>query len=127
MVVDEVGEPLNDGSSGSALYKIPFELNKIPDYQWSELFRLTWDRPPSWTSMHRPGIGYISGNKVILDGTTIEEVKKYHKDTLKLVVETVNKRYNEIKMQEKLEREREEQARKRHNDNIRNIADDIQF
>ncbi|WP_167612437.1 toll/interleukin-1 receptor domain-containing protein [Maribellus sediminis] len=127
ILVDEVGEPLNDGSPGSALYKIPFELNKRPDYQWSELFRLTWDRPPSCTSMHRPGIGYVSGNKIILDGTTIEEVKKYHKDTLKLVVETVNKRYKEIKLQEKLKREREEQARKKHNDNIRNIADDIQF
>lgn len=102
ILVDEVGEPLNDGSPGSALYKIPFELNKRPDYGWPELFRQTWDRPPQWSNMHRPGIGYISGNKIILDGTTIEEVKKYHKDTLKLVVETVNKRYNEIKLQEKL-------------------------
>lgn len=127
ILVDEVGEPLNDGSQGSALYKIPFELNKRPDYDWSELFRQTWDRPPQWSNMHRPGIGYISGNKIILDGTTIEEVKKYHKDTLKLVVETVNKRYNEIKLQEKLRKEREEQERNRHQNNIKNISGDIEF
>jgi hypothetical protein len=127
ILVDEVGEPLNDGSPGSALYKIPFELNKQPDYNWSELFKQTWDRPPQWSNMHRPGIGYISGNKIILDGTTIEEVKKYHKDTLKLVVETVNKRYQEIKLQEKLRKEREEQERNKHQNNIRNIADDIEF
>lgn len=127
ILVDEVGEPLNDGTHGSALYKIPFELNKRPDYEWSEIFRQTWDRPPQWTSMHRPGIGYVSGNKIILDGTTIEEVKKYHKDTLKLVVETVNKRYNEIKLQEKLKKEQEEQERIKHQNNIKNIADDIEF
>lgn len=127
ILLDEVGEPLNDGSPGSALYKIPFELNKRPDYNWSELFRQTWDRPPQWSNMHRPGIGYISGTKIILDGTTIEEVKKYHKDTLKLVVETVNKRYNEIKLQEKLKKEREEQERNRHQNNLKNIADDIEF
>lgn len=79
ILMDEVGEPLND-ESGKCFTKIPFELNKRPDYQWSELFRITWDRPPSWTSMLNRGIGHVSGNKIILDGTTIEEVKKYHKD-----------------------------------------------
>eukprot|EP01029_Cantina_marsupialis_P030235 TRINITY_DN8077_c0_g3_i1.p2 TRINITY_DN8077_c0_g3~~TRINITY_DN8077_c0_g3_i1.p2 ORF type:complete len:310 (+),score=57.55 TRINITY_DN8077_c0_g3_i1:756-1685(+) len=127
IIVDEVSEPLNDGTPGSALYKIPFELNKRPDHDWSELFRQTWDRPPSWSNMHRPGIGYVSGNKIILDGTTIEEVKKYHKETLLLVVETVNKLYAEIKLKEKQRKEREEQERNRHKSNIRNIADDIQF
>lgn len=127
ILVDEIGEPLNDGTRGSALYKIPFELNKRPDYDWSELFRLTWDRPPQWGTMHRPGIGYVSGNRIILDGTTIEEVKKYHRDTLKLVVETVNKRYNEIKLQERLKQEREAQERLRHRNNINDIAKDIEF
>jgi len=127
ILVNEVGEPMNDGTPGSALYKIPFELNKRPDYNWSELFRQTWDRPPSWSNMHRPGIGYVSGNKIVLDGTTIEEVKKYHKETLLLVVETVNKLYKEIKLKEKQRKEREEQESNKHKNNLRNIADDIQF
>ncbi|MGA2408352.1 MAG: toll/interleukin-1 receptor domain-containing protein [Bacteroidales bacterium] len=127
ILVDEVGEPLKNGTPGSALYKIPFELNRRPDYVWRELFRQTWDRPPQWTGMHRPGIGYVIGNKIILDGTTIEEVKKYHKDTLKLVVESVNKRYKEIILQEKLKKEREEKERINHRNNIKNIADDIEF
>ena len=127
ILVDEVGEPRNDGTPGSGLYRVPFELNKSPDYEWSELFRKTWDKPPSWTNMHRPGIGYVSENKIILDGTTIEEVKKYHRDTLKLVVDTVNKRFGEIDKQEKIRQKREEQARKNHKNNIRDIADDIEF
>jgi hypothetical protein len=127
ILVDEVGEPLNDGTAGSALYKLPFELNRRPDYDWAELFRQTWNRPPQWGSMHRPGIGYVSGNTIILDGTTIEEVKKYHKNTLKIVVETVNKRYNEIKQQERIRKERKEQERLNRSNNIRNIADEIEF
>ncbi|KKK78010.1 hypothetical protein LCGC14_2847860, partial [marine sediment metagenome] len=50
ILVDEVGEPLNNGTPGSGLYKVPFELNRIPDYKWSQLFKQTWDKPPSWTS-----------------------------------------------------------------------------
>lgn len=127
ILVDEIGEPLNDGTPGSALYRVPFELNKRPDNLWSELFRQTWDRPPQFTMRHRPGIGYVSGNKIILERTTIEEVKEIHKDTLKLVVETVNKQHAEIMLKEKLRKEREEQERIRHQNNIRNIVDDIEF
>jgi hypothetical protein len=41
---------------------------------WSELFLQAWDRPLAYTTMHRPGIASVTGDKVILDGTTIEEV-----------------------------------------------------
>jgi hypothetical protein len=34
--------------------------------------------------MHRPGIAILTGDKVYLNGTTVEEVQKYHRDTLKL-------------------------------------------
>ena len=127
VLIDEVGEPLNDGTPGSALYKVPFELNRRPDSLWSDLFKQNWDRPPSWSMRHRPGIGYVIGNKIILDGTTIDEVKEVHKETLKLVVETVNKTYAEIMQKERLRKEREEQERNQHRNNIRNIADDIEF
>ena len=127
VLIDEVGEPLNDGTPGSALYKVPFELNRRPDNLWSELFKQNWDRPPSWSTRHRQGIGYVIGNKIILDGTTIEEVKEVHKETLKLVVENVNKTYAEIMQKERLRKEREDQERNQHRNNIRNIADDLEF
>jgi hypothetical protein len=34
--------------------------------------------------MHRPNIARGTGDKVVLDGTTIEEIEKYHKETLVL-------------------------------------------
>ncbi len=40
--------------------------------------------------MHRPGIARVEGDHIVLDGTTIEEVEKYHLDTLKLAVNRAN-------------------------------------
>lgn len=84
IVIDEITQPLNDGTRGSALYKIPFELNQKPSYEWRDLFINAWNHPQRISTKHRPGIASTHGNQVILDGTTIEEVEKYHKETLKL-------------------------------------------
>src|SRR4051812_79770 len=82
-----VGTPRNDGTRGSALYAVPIKLDRIPSREWAQAFPEAWDRPPAWTSMHRPGIAHISGDRIILDGTTVEEVRDYHAATLKLVVD----------------------------------------
>ncbi|WP_020597360.1 toll/interleukin-1 receptor domain-containing protein [Spirosoma panaciterrae] len=116
IVVDEVTQPINDGSRGSSLYKIPFELNKRPNSEWIHLFIDAFDRPSEFTSMHRPGIASVIGNKIYLDGTTIEEVERYHKKTLKLAVDVANSRYSEILKQKQQEAEslqlRKDQHRK---------------
>ncbi len=58
--------------------------------------------------MHRSGIATVQGDRLILDGTTVEEVEGYHRDTLKLVVE----RTNELALQqERAEAQRQEQER----------------
>jgi len=127
IIIDEVSLPLNDGSRGSALYKIPFELNKRPDYEWINLFIQAWNRPSRFTSMHRPGIASVYGNKIVLDGTTIEEVEKYHKDTLKLAVSTANNALREIKLQKKLREEAERKREEGYEKTIKNVSKRINF
>ncbi|MCK4528320.1 toll/interleukin-1 receptor domain-containing protein [candidate division WOR-3 bacterium] len=127
ILIDEVSLPLNDGSRGSALYKIPFELNKRPDYEWIDLFIQAWNRPSRFTSMHRPSIASVYGNKIVLDGTTIEEVEKYHKDTLKLAVETANNTLKEIKLRKKLREEAEKKREEEHKKAIKDISRRINF
>lgn len=39
IVVDEVGEPRNDGTRGSALYKVPFRLSRRPSFLWGQALR----------------------------------------------------------------------------------------
>lgn len=121
ILVNEVSQPKNDGTYGSALYRIPFELNRSPSYEWVKLFISAWDRPSSFTSMHRPGIASVQGNKIILDGTEIEEVEKFHKATLMSAVSYANTTLKEIHD----ERNRIEEQKNREQEMIRKKVKDI--
>ena len=83
--------------------------------------------PPSFSMMHRPGIASVYGNKVILDGTTIEEVEKYHKDTLKLAVGVANTKWSEIQDHKRRKLEEEKKQRDEHRKNLDEISKRIKF
>ena len=91
IIADEVTQPRSDGTRGSGLYVVPFRLSRRPSSGWASAFVEAWDRPSRFTTMHRPGIARIEGDKVVLDGTTIEEVERYHRDTLNLALEAANR------------------------------------
>jgi hypothetical protein len=77
--------------------------------------------------MHRPGIAEVHGDRIVLNHTSIEEVKEVHRDTLKLVVEVVNQDYAAA-LKRKQDAEKAEAERVgRHRDNVRRLADDIKF
>jgi hypothetical protein len=127
VIVDQVSTPLQDGSRGSALYRVPFRLSREPSYEWARVFVDTWDHPPTMTSMHRPGTATVAGEVVWLNRTTIEEVQEHHRQTLMAVVE----RTNAIVAELEAERHRRENERRRHVDehsaNVRRKAADIDF
>lgn len=127
IITDEVTVPKMDGSRGCALYKIPFLLSKEPSVLWRQIFVETWNRPPEFSSMHRPGIASTYGKKILLDGTTIEEVRDYHRKTLLLCVEVANQKETEITRQLEMKKEREEKLRNQHFNNVSSIADKIEF
>lgn len=91
VITEEIIPPKNDGTRGSGLYAIPFELSCCPSPMWAQIFVETWNHPPQWTSMHRPGIARVIGDRIILNGTTVEEVEKYHRKTLLLAVDEANR------------------------------------
>ena len=127
IIMDEIGEPRNDGTPGSALYSIPFSLSETPDTEWSRLFVRNWDNPPSYTTMHRPRIARVIGATVVLNGTTIEEVEKYHKKTLQLAVSVTNQQYREMRAKEAESRVLEEAARQEHRRQVEDAANRIKF
>jgi len=127
VVVENVTEPRADGTRGSALYSIPFALSSRPPYEWAELFIRNWDRPPQFTTMHRPGIASLSGSTITLNGTTIEEVEQYHRDTLQLAVDQANRQYREWKHNQDYLRAREEAAREEHHRRVDEGAKRINF
>lgn len=127
IVEDEVGEPRNDGSQGSGLYKVPIRLSARPSKTWARLFVETWNHPPRFTTMHRAGIASVIGDKIILDGTTIEEVEKYHAETLRLVVDKVNSDAGVIEEQDRKRRETAEAESAQHRDHVREVSGRIRF
>jgi hypothetical protein len=93
VLIDEISLPRLDGTPGSGLYKIPLLLNIKPSATWIRYFEKFWKRPTYFSQMHRPEIAKVIGNKILLDGTTLEELKKYHKRTLDIVISDANARY----------------------------------
>lgn len=127
IVIDEVTYPRHDGTPGSALYKIPFELSEVPGDEWKELFVSTWNRPPRFSQMHRPGIASVHKSRIILDGTTIEEVERYHKDTLKLVLDVVNQKLKEMATEKETREQNHRNTKEKHLKNIDDVSKRIDF
>ena len=127
IITNEVTLPKNDGTRGSALYSVPFRLSSKPTDTWSELFLRNWDCPPRFTLIHRPGIARVESDKIILDGTTIEEVKQYHRDTLILCVEKTNEEEKQIRRREEQLKRKKQEEIENHYRNINDISKDIRF
>lgn len=127
IVEGEVTEPRNDGTPGSALYCVPLQLSDHPPSEWAELFVQVWDQPPRYTSMHRPGIARVFGDRVLLDGTTLDEIESVHRDTLKVILTETNRLYREwCQKQGQKERQRAEKS-EAHKQEVRAKAGRIKF
>lgn len=127
VIADQVTTPRMDGTPGSALYRVPFKLSRRPDSEWADLLVNNWNRPSSYTSMHRPGIASVVGDTIVLDGTTLEEVKRYHRDTLKLALAAANRQYSEIKASRLAAVEKERARLEAHRADVAKQAGDIRF
>ena len=127
IVKEGVGRPRDDGTRGSALYAVPVQLSRAPSGLWAELFLRCWDRPPQFTTMHRPGIARVNGDTILLDGTTMEELEKYHARTLRLCVATVNEQEQAIIERERLKQEADRATRREHEREVDEIANRIRF
>lgn len=126
--IDEaaVTSPRNDGTKGSALYTVPFILSRQPDSTWAQLMVNNWDRPPSFTTMHRPGNGRVQGDRFVLTGTTIEEVERYHLETLQLALQETNRQYEEIAARSRAEQARQEASEAEHAANVTDVLDRLE-
>jgi hypothetical protein len=110
-----------------ALYAVPFQLSRRPSREWAEAFEHTWNHPPSFTNMHRSGIARVSGDRVILDGTTIKEVQDVHRETLILVVDKVNELIAEYETKKQRKAEAEAVQVAKHKENVQKIGSNISF
>lgn len=127
VVKDEVGQPSNDGSRGSALYSVPIKLSREPTPEEARLLVQNWDHPPTFTTMHRPGNASVVGDRFVIGGTTIDEVRDYHAKTLSLVVDKTNEEAADLERQREQDREAAERDAEAHREHVEEVADDIDF
>lgn len=127
VIVDEVTVPRLDGTRGCALYKIPFRLSKRPSSTWARFFIDAWNFPPRFSTMHRPGIASINGDKIILDGTTIEEVRDVHKETLALCIDVANQKEEALIRKQREEEQAAKERKEQHKASVERIAGEITF
>ena len=127
VITKDVTVPKLDGTRGSALYSIPFKLNKSPTPIWRRLFIDTWNNPPSWSTMHRFGIASVVGDTIVLDGTTMDEVKQYHRKTLLLCVEKANEGEKQYHAHQQVEENKRKEIEQNHYNNVKKLADEIEF
>jgi len=124
---DEVTQPLNNGTPGSALYSVPFHLNHYPNRTWQQIFLQKWRFPSQFTTKHRGNIAKINRDLIILDGTTIEEVRDYHLRTLKLVIQETNKQYKQLIIKEQQRQERAIDIKNKQREKVQSVINDLNF
>jgi hypothetical protein len=127
IVEGEVTRPRNDGTPGSALYNVPLRLSSRPPTEWAEYFPNAWNHPSSWTTHHRPGICSVIGDKIWLEGTTLEEIEHTHKETLKLALDETNQKYEEFLAKSRAECERQRKEAEAHRQHVQEAAKKIKF
>jgi hypothetical protein len=127
VVADEIGTPRGNGTAGSGLYQVPFRLSRTPPPEWSTYFIEAWNHPSRFTTMHRPGIASVIGDRVILNGTTIEEVEKYHRDTLLLAASEANEKYVHFSEARVAAQKREAKRVEEHQRDVREKAKRVRF
>lgn len=77
--------------------------------------------------MHRPGIASVSGDRIVLNGTTMAEVERYHVETLRLVVEATNRDRRALAEQQDRECEAENALVTDHERSVDEIAKRLRF
>lgn len=127
VIAEEVSQPRNDGSRGSALYEVPIRLSRTPTPLEADLLRQVWDHPPQFTLRHRPGILRVIGDRLVLEGTTIEEVRDVHAPTLRLVVDQVNQLATSHQAEALRKQEVEKVRAQQHADHVKRVAGEINF
>jgi len=69
----------------------------------------------------------VEGDRIVLVGTTVEEVRDIHRDTLKLAVEKTNRRLADLIAKRKAKECAVEENRRAQREQARKIAGEIDF
>lgn len=68
--------------------------------------------------MHRPGIARVTGDRIVLEGTTVDEFARHHKQVLEMAVNVTNTQYAEHRRRKEATRDAADDEGRRHQDEV---------
>ena len=123
IVTDEVSEPRNDGTEGSALYHVPIALSRRPPRLWRKRFLQAWYA--GIYLMLRPI--EIHGDRLLIVETYMEEVERHHVARIMSILRETNHWFRREHERQERERQRRQRNREQHRSTVREFADKIRF
>lgn len=127
VVREGIGEPLNDGSAGSALYRVPLRLSRTPSDLWVQVFEQEWGS--QLYTMLRDA--YVEGDTIVFPATTMDEIERHHLAQLRSVIDRVNQRTDEVRQQQNAAARRQAELRaqqkREHEQSIERVMERLSF
>lgn len=91
IIHEDIGTPRSDGR-----YLVPLKLSATAPREWSEIFIASYDAAEQEDAAHPRGTVAVNGNRIVFDATTVDEIDRTHKHTLKLAVAGANREYSTL-------------------------------
>jgi len=125
VIVNEVSEPQSAGR-GRTVYDVPLQLSRRVPKEWAQYFLCAWHRGPKISAEHRPVVVNVGADRIVLEGTTIDEVEQFL-ELIKFAISEANqKSYHEAtELQE--EEIIAQQKRKEHLRHVAEVAKRLRF
>ncbi len=122
VIVEQVGDP----PPGATHYEIPLRLSRPPEPEWTIYLLRAWDGQQHVGPTSRPGIE-VGSDRIILDGTTIDDIEQYHMQTLKRAIDEANLLASEIRGKSQRAASAEEVKRLHHREHVATVAKRLRF
>lgn len=116
--VTQVGTPTNDGSAGSALYRVPLRLSGRPSKEWADAF------VSDWNTFDHPRAS-ISGNLIVFEKADVRHIETCLQ-SLQISVHRVNEHVTkwrvtqQVREQDRMQRDAE--LAQRHKSEVEEVA-----
>ena len=123
LLVDETVQSASRGDSDSERFDLEFRLSEYAPARWRNLFIRAWDSPVSLSSKSQPGIANVDGNRLTLEGVTLETSIRHHRSALAVAVEEANCVYqDELRLAEEVRAQQEARDRELR-EKVESVAD----
>lgn len=125
VIVNEVSEPQIDGN-GRTVYDVPLQLSARVPGEWARYFLSAWHSGPQISAKHRPEVANVGADRIVLEGTTIDEVEQFL-EAIKFAVSEANRKLEEEAMELQEGEIILQQKRKEHLRHVAEVAKRLKF